>query len=71
MFTSSPTDIHEGHSLRVAFVPIVVFLAVMFFFVFVFLFLFFFVWLFSRADIGSDRAIRVAVKVLWIHSMHT
>jgi hypothetical protein len=43
-------------------VPIVIVLAVMFFFVFLF---FFFVWLFSRAEIGSDRAMRgVGVKVL-------
>jgi hypothetical protein len=45
-------------------VPIVIVLAVMFFFVFLFFF-FFFVWLFSRAEIGSDRAMRgVGVKVL-------
>jgi hypothetical protein len=43
-------------------VPIVIVLAVMFFFVFLF---FFFFWLFSRAEIGSDRAMRgVGVKVL-------
>jgi hypothetical protein len=45
-------------------VPIVIIVLVVLFF-FVFLFLFFFVWLCSRADIGSNRAMRVVgVKVL-------
>jgi len=46
-------------------IVIVIVLVVMFFFVFLFLFFFFFVRLCSRADIGSDRAMRVVgVKVL-------
>jgi len=54
-------------SLRIPFVPVIIFLVI-----FVFLFvLFFFVWLFSEENAGGVRAIGgLSAKILGILSMH-